>query len=53
MIRGSDLQHRHPITPYEGMILRGTVVKTILRGQTVYDRGVIFSGAGLMLERNG
>lgn len=52
-IRGSDLHHRHPITPYEGMTLRGRVVKSMLRGQTVYDRGVIFSGAGLMLERNG
>lgn len=52
-IRGSDLHHRHPITPYERMTLRGTVVKTMLRGQTVYDRGVISSGAGLMLERNG
>ncbi|MEX1093356.1 MAG: allantoinase AllB [Acidimicrobiia bacterium] len=52
-IRGSDLHHRHPITPYEGMTLRGSVVKTMLRGQTVYDRGVIFSGAGLMLERHG
>ncbi len=52
-IRGSDLHHRHPITPYEGMNLRGTVVKTILRGQTVYDRGGLTTGAGLMLERNG
>ena len=52
-VRGSDLHHRHPITPYEGMTLRGMVVKTILRGQTVYDRGDVFGGAGLMLERNG
>ena len=52
-IRGSDLHHRHPITPYEGMTLRGTVVKTILRGQTVYDRDGFISGAGLLLERNG
>lgn len=52
-IRGSELHHRHPITPYEGMTLRGTVVKTILRGQTVHDRGDIIGGAGLMLERNG
>lgn len=52
-IKGSDLHHRHPISPYEGMTLRGTVVKTLLRGQTVYDRGVLSKGAGLMLERNG
>lgn len=50
-IDGSELFHRHPITPYEGMSLRGTVVKTVLRGQTVYDRGVVSGGAGLMLER--
>lgn len=52
-IRGSELHHRHPITPYEGMTLRGTVVKTLLRGQTVYDRGELNGGAGFMLERNG
>lgn len=52
-VRGSDLLHRHPITPYEGMTLRGTVVKTVLRGQTVYDFGEPITGAGLMLERNG
>ncbi len=52
-IRGADLHHRHPITPYEGMTLRGTVVQTILRGQTVYDRGDLITGTGLMLERNG
>ena len=29
-VRGDDLEHRHPITPYEGMSLRGSVVMTIL-----------------------
>ena len=52
-IRGASLLHRHPITPYEGMSLRGTVVQTVLRGQTVYDRGVVTGGTGLILERHG
>jgi allantoinase len=51
-IRGASLLHRHPITPYEGMSLRGTVVQTVLRGQTVYDRGVVTGGTGLILERH-
>ncbi|MEX1037488.1 MAG: allantoinase AllB [Acidimicrobiia bacterium] len=50
-IYGTDLFHRHPITPYEGMTLRGTVVKTVLRGQNVYSSGVVSGGTGLMLER--
>lgn len=29
VVRGADLLHRHPITPYEGMRLKGTVVDTI------------------------
>jgi allantoinase len=52
-IRGASLLHRHPITPYEGMSLQGTVVQTVLRGQTVYDRGVVTGGTGLILERHG
>ena len=34
------LHHRHPITPYAGMSLRGRVRTTILRGQVVFDEGV-------------
>jgi allantoinase len=30
VVRGAELLHRHPITPYEGMALRGRVVDTIL-----------------------
>ena len=29
VVRGSDLHQRHPITPYEGMTLRGRVVDTL------------------------
>jgi allantoinase len=33
------LHHRHKATPYEGQVLRGRVVKTLLRGRPVYDAG--------------
>ena len=33
------LQHRHPVTPYNGRRLRGRVRTTILRGTTIFDRG--------------
>ena len=29
-VRGGDLFHRHPLTPYEGMRLRGRVVDTLM-----------------------
>jgi allantoinase len=29
VVRGAELHHRHPLTPYEGMRLRGRVVDTI------------------------
>ncbi|HEY4607438.1 MAG TPA: amidohydrolase family protein, partial [Acidimicrobiia bacterium] len=48
---GTRLEHRHPITPYEGMRLRGEVVTTILRGVTVYDDGILSVGVGRMLSR--
>ena len=31
------LYHRHPVTPYRGMRLRGQVQHTLLRGQVVFD----------------
>ena len=33
------LHHRHSVTPYAGMRLRGQVHKTILRGAMIYDDG--------------
>ncbi|HET9262893.1 MAG TPA: allantoinase AllB [Vicinamibacterales bacterium] len=35
----SSLQHRHPITPYAGMRLRGRVRTTLVRGDVVFDDG--------------
>lgn len=33
------LEHRHPVTPYGGLRLRGRVHRTLLRGEVVYDEG--------------
>ena len=33
------LEHRHPVTPYAGMRLRGRVHRTLLRGELIYDDG--------------
>jgi allantoinase len=38
-VRGEHLHHRHPITPYEGLTLRGVVERTFLRGEEIYRRG--------------
>jgi allantoinase len=35
----STLLHRHPITPYAGMSLRGRVHQTIMRGEVIFDEG--------------
>ena len=51
LVIGEDLEHRHPITPYEGIRLRGSIVETILRGQTVYSEGQIEGGLGRMMRR--
>jgi len=32
VVRGAKLQHRHPLTPYEGLELRGVVRQTWIRG---------------------
>ena len=52
IVDARSLQHRHPITPYDGRRLRGGVVTTILRGQTVFDRGeFVSSPMGVALRR--
>jgi allantoinase len=38
-VHASALQHRNKITPYENRKTFGSVVTTILRGETIYDRG--------------
>jgi allantoinase len=39
VVEANALQHRHKVTPYEGMRLRGVVRETWVRGERVYDRG--------------
>ena len=40
-VDGTSLQHRHPVTPYEGMRLRGAIRTTVLRGEVVFDAGAV------------
>ena len=44
------LQHRHKITPYDGMQLRGRVHATYLRGQKIYEQGEFSEAAGRLLR---
>jgi len=37
-VRADTLLHRHPVTPYLGARLRGTVEATYVRGELAYDR---------------
>ena len=39
------LYHRHPLTPYAGMTLRGAVHTTFLRGEVVFREGELLPGA--------
>ena len=47
------LEHRHPVTPYAGLRLRGRVHKTLLRGELVYDEGrfLLPRGRALLLTK--
>ncbi len=46
-VDAAKLQHRHKITPYARRLLRGRVVRTILRGETVYHEGTFTGPRGL------
>lgn len=37
IVRGSELYHRHDVTPFEGCELGGSVQRTFLRGNLVFD----------------
>lgn len=39
VVRGAELHHRHPLTPYAGAVLDGVVERTFVRGKLVFDRG--------------
>lgn len=38
-VRAEELEHRHPITPYDGLELEGVVERTYVRGTCVYRDG--------------
>ena len=37
-VHAGALQHRHATTPYDGMVLRGSVTQTWLAGRPIYER---------------
>lgn len=51
VVSGTDLHHRHPLTPYEGRRLRGRILETRLRGEVVFDGDNVTVGHGRMLAR--
>ena len=54
VVSGRALEHRHPVTPYEGLRLRGKVKTTILRGNIVFDAGAVTAEPrGRLLSRVG
>jgi carbamoyl-phosphate synthase/aspartate carbamoyltransferase/dihydroorotase len=46
-VRGAEMQSRSSWSPFEGWTLRGRVVRTILRGQTVYKDGSVLAEPGI------
>jgi allantoinase len=44
MLRSEDLFYRHRISPYVGRTLHGRIVRTLVRGTTVFLEGEIVSG---------
>lgn len=52
MIRGAALHSKHPITPFEGLRVRGLPVWTIVRGHVVMREGqVVGAPQGQLLRR--
>lgn len=46
LIRAADLASRGKVTPYDGWTVRGTVMRTLVRGQTVALNGEVVGAAG-------
>jgi allantoinase len=52
VVRPKMLQHRHKLTPYANLPLRGAVEATFLRGELIYDRGrFLGTPRGALLRR--
>ena len=50
-VRAEDLYYRHRQSPYVGRTLRGRVVRTILRGQTIFlDDKIVAKPAGRLVK---
>jgi allantoinase len=47
----TTLHHRHAVTPYAGRQLRGRVMKTILRGEIIFDEGTFAAPSGAFVRR--
>jgi len=45
-VDGDRLHHRHKLTPYHGMTLRGRVDATLIRGHLVHERGMVDNAHG-------
>lgn len=37
-VHAEALRHRHAVTPYDGVVLRGSVIQTWLSGRRIYER---------------
>ena len=42
-VEAKNIQHRHKITPYEGLELYGTVMQTYVNGIKIYDEGKLLN----------
>jgi allantoinase len=49
-VHGEQLEHRHKLTPYDGMPLRGRIRATYLRGERIYEDGVFTEPQGKLLR---
>ncbi len=43
-VDGTQLQHRHSLTPYQGLVLHGVVQATVVAGAIVYREGQFVGG---------
>jgi allantoinase len=46
IVNAAALHHRHPVSPYAGMRLRGSIVRTMLRGEVVFEEGIVGPARG-------
>lgn len=51
LLKKEDILHRHKVTPYEGRVLEGKVLKTILRGEISFDEGKMVKPNGKFIRR--